>query len=89
MGLIDLLTKGKTSLSLDGVTPEINPGATQQSKLHADGGQPSYSLNGANRPQVNSAYTEYNDGVNNILPQPSQLDLNGATPKQYINNLPK
>jgi len=90
MGLLTKLTTDGSPYSYgDGTTPNTNPGATQQSKLHADGGQPSYSLNGANFSTVNTAFQQYNDGVNNILPQPSQLDLNGQTPPQYINNLPQ
>ena len=46
-------------------------------------------MNGANAQTVNAAYVAYNDGFNNSLPQPSQLDLNGATPSQYLNNLPQ
>jgi len=90
MGLLNMLTTNGTPLSINnGVTPSINPGATQQSKLHADGNAPSYSMNGANAQTVNAAYTAYNDGVTNALPQPSQLDLNGVTPSQYLNNLPQ
>jgi len=95
MGLLDLLTKTGTPFSTgNGTTPSINPGATKQSKLHADGNQASYSLNGANAPAVNKAYVEYNDGYNNALPQPSQLDLNGQKPVvagklPYLDNLPK
>jgi len=85
-----MLTTNGTPLSINnGVTPSINPGATQQSKLHADGNAPSYSMNGANAQTVNAAYVAYNDGYNNALPQPSQLDLNGVTPSQYLNNLPQ
>ncbi len=85
-----MLTTAGTKLSLkNGATPPINPGATKQSKLHADGISPSYSMNGANAQSVNAAYVAYNDGFNNSLPQPSQLDLNGATPSQYLNNLPQ
>ena len=91
MGLLDKLTiQGSTYSYGNGDTPTVNPGATQQSKLHAGGaGQPGYSLNGADFATVNSAFQQYNDGINNILPQPSQLDLNGQTPTQYINNLPQ
>lgn len=93
MGLLDKLTKqGSTNLSIyDGATPKVNPGATKQSKLHAFGNTPGYSLNGAYTPDVTTAYTEYNDGYNNALPQPSQLDRNGViVPSQkYLNNLPK
>lgn len=90
MGLLDKLTlQGGSPLSYgNGTTLPINPLATQQSKLHADGNQPGYSLDGANFSTVNSNFQSYNDGVNNILPQPSQLDLDGVTPTQYINNLP-
>lgn len=93
MGLLDKLTKqGGTNLSIyDGATPKVNPGATKQSKLHALGNTPGYSLNGAYTPDVTAAYTEYNDGYNNALPQPSQLDRNGNIPanQKYLNNLPK
>ena len=90
MGLLNMLTSNGTPLSINnGTTPSINPGATKQSKLHADGILPSYSMNGANAQAVNAAYVAYNDGFNNSLPQPSQLDLNGATPSQYLNNLPQ
>jgi len=90
MGLKNMLQNTGTPLSYgNGATPTPNPGATQQSKLHADGNLASYSLNGANAASVNAAYVAYNDGYNNALPQPSQLDLNGVTPPQYINNLPQ
>ena len=93
MGLLDKLTnQGGTNLSIyDGATPKVNPGATKQSKLHAFGNTPGYSLNGAYTSDVTAAYTEYNDGYNNALPQPSQLDKNGNIPanEKYLNNLPK
>jgi hypothetical protein len=90
MGLLNMLTTAGTPLSINnGATPSINPGATKQSKLHADGILPSYSMNGANVRDVRAAYVAYNDGYNNSLPQPSQLDLNGAIPSQYLNNLPQ
>ena len=93
MGLLDKLTnQGGTNLSIyDGATPKVNPGATKQSKLHAFGNTPGYSLNGAYTSDVTAAYTEYNDGYNNALPQPSQLDKNGNIPanQKYLNNLPK
>ena len=90
MGLKDLLkTKGSSLTAYDGTTPPTNPGATKSSKLHADGGTPSYSLNGSNFSSVNTAYNRYLDGVLNYLPQPSQLDLDGKTPSKYLDNLPK
>ena len=87
-----LTNQGGSSLSAyDGVTPPINPLATQQSKLHADGTQASYSVNGTNVSIVNPQYQSYLDGVPNNLPQPSVLDRNNGNvpPSQYyLNNLP-
>ena len=94
MGLLDMLTnQGGSSLSAyDGATPPTNPLATQQSKLHADGTQASYSVNGTNVSVVNPHYQSYLDGVPNNIPQPSVLDRdNGNVPanKHYLNNLPQ
>ena len=93
MGLLNKLTKqGGTKLSpYDGATPSVNPGATKQSKLHAFGNTAGYSINGAFASDVNNAYVQYNDGYNNALPQPSQLDRNGviAPSQKYLNNLPR
>lgn len=90
MGLLDKLTvQGSTYSNSNGLTPPTNPGATSLSKLHTDGNLPGYSVDGSNFADVNTAFQAYDDGVNNILPQPSNLDLNGATPSQYINNLPQ
>ena len=89
MGLLNLLTGQGSVLSYgNGQTPAVNQGATQQSKLHADGNQPGYSLNGSAASIVTTDYTAYNDGYNNALPQPSQLDLNGKTPSKYLDNPP-
>jgi len=89
MGLLTkLTTEGSTYSSFDGGTPTTNPLATQQSKLHADGNQPGYSLDGANTNAITSEYNAYNDGVGNQIPIPSQLELNCTTPCQYLNNLP-
>jgi hypothetical protein len=89
MGLLDKLITAGSPLSYgSGITPTVNPGATQLSKLHADGNQPGYSLNGSDFSTVNTAFQAYNDGVINILPLPSQLDLNGATPPKYTDSLP-
>lgn len=90
MGIKDLLTnRGSNLTAYNGKTPPTNPGATSLSKLHADGSDPSYSLNGNNFSEVNTAYNEYLDGTLNSLPRPSQLDLNGKTPSKYLDNLPK
>jgi len=89
MGILTTLTtQGSAYTSYNGATPSTNPLATQQSKLHSDGNQPGYSLNGANANQVTSDYNAYNDGVGNQIPLPSLLDINGITPTQYLNNLP-
>ena len=84
MGLLDkLTTQGSTFSYGNGQTPTVNPGATQQSKLHADGATPGYSISGDDFGDVNSAYQSYNDGIGNILPMPSLLDLDGQTPSSY------
>ena len=89
MGLLDkLTTQGSNLTPYDGATPKINPLTTKQSQLHADGNQPGYSLNGSAASIVTAEYTAYNDGYNNALPQPSQLDLNGKTPSKYLDNPP-
>lgn len=81
MGLIDtLLNQGSPYSYGNGTTPPTNQGATQFSRLHARGNLPGYSLSGDYFSTVNSAYQAYNDGVGNILPQPSLLDINGAKP---------
>lgn len=81
MGLKDLLsTLGSPYSYGNGTTPNINPGATQQSELHAISNQPGYSIDGAAFTTVNSAYQQYNDGYQNGLPQPSLLDLHGTIP---------
>ncbi len=81
MGLLDKLTgQGSVYSYGNGQTPSTNVGATQQSKLHANGNLPGYSLNGSEFGDVNDAYQAYNDGITNFLPQPSLLDINGTTP---------
>jgi hypothetical protein len=100
MGLLDKLTTDGSPYSYqNGGTPPINPGATQQSKLHANGNAPGYSLDGSEFSEVNSAFQSYNDGYSNVLPQPSLLDLNGRRPAfssvagstqrlPYLDNIP-
>lgn len=80
MGLLDKFKTTGTGFSRYGAnTPPVNPGATKESKLHAYGNQPGYSLNGGFTPEVRDAYAAYNDGYNNALPQPSNLDLYGKS----------
>ena len=87
--LLDLNAVGGTSLTAyHGTTPQINPLATKQSKLHAFGNEAGYSVNGNFANTVSVNFTAYNDGYNNALPQPSQLDLNGKTPSKYLDNPP-
>jgi hypothetical protein len=89
MGLLDKFKTQGTGLSKYGAnTPPVNPGATKESKLHAYGETPGYSLNGSYASEVTDAYVAYNDGYNNALPQPSQLDLNINKVTKYLNNMP-
>lgn len=90
MGIRTMLTMQGSPLSYNnGQTPAINRLATTLSTMHVDGNQPGYSLSGRTFTGTNNAFQRYHDGTANILPQPSQLDLNGLTPVQYINHLPK
>lgn len=52
------------------------------------GGKTPQKREGAN----NNSKLHFNSSINNnpeITQEPSKLDLNGQTPKQYVNNLPK
>lgn len=90
MGLLTKLQNQGSPLSTgNGATPSVNVGATKQSSLHADGNQAGYSLDGSNTVAVRTAFNLYNDGLNNNLPQPSQLDLNGKNPTTYLSNPPQ
>jgi hypothetical protein len=83
MGLLDKVIKGDSLLtSYNGNTPATNPLTTGQSKLLYP-----YSVNGADKSDVNDAYQSYLDGANNPLPNPSQLVKTG-TPTKYLDNLP-
>jgi hypothetical protein len=85
MGLLDKLTgQGSTLSKYGGATPSINPLALKSSNL-----QGNYSLDGSDASIVAAAYAQYEDGVLNPIPQPSQLDLNGATPPKYLDNPPR
>ena len=68
MSLLNKLTQQGSVLSANNGGPiATNPLATKQSKLHADGSNPGYSLNGANASQVNNAYQEYVHLLHNII----------------------
>ena len=83
MGLLDKVINGDSLLtSYNGNTPPTNPLTTGQSKLLYP-----YSVNGADRSDVNDAYQSYLDGANNPLPNPSQLAPSGKSAK-YLDNIP-
>jgi hypothetical protein len=86
MGLLNKFTQQGTNLSPnDNRIPgqASNVGATKQSKLHAYGDTPGYSLDGSYYPDVHASDVMYDNGVVSPLPMPSQLDLNGASPVGY------
>jgi hypothetical protein len=88
MGLLDRLRKqGSNQSKYGGNTPPVNPLATKESKMHAFGEAPGYSLNGAFNSTVTRDYNKYDDGTLNTLPQPSNLDI--KTPAQkYVDVKP-
>jgi hypothetical protein len=82
MGIEDILkTNGSLYTAYDGATPSINPLATKTSELHAKPtGKAGYSLDGTDKTKVQGQYDGYADGVLDILPAPSTLDVNGLVP---------
>ena len=91
MGLLTKLTTDGSNLSInDGLTPNVNPLTLKTSTLHSNGDpNQSYSLNGSNANIVGNLVSQYQDGITNPLKLPSNLDLQGFTPSQYLNNLPE
>ena len=91
MGLLTKLTTNGSNLSInDGLTPNVNPLTLKTSTLHSNGNpNQSYSLNGSNANIVGNLVSQYQDGITNPLKLPSNLDLQGFTPSQYLNNLPE
>ena len=87
MGLLTKLTTDGSNLSInDGLTPAINPLTTPGNSIHSTGiVTNSYSLNGSNVNAIGALVAQYEDGINNPLPQPSNLDLNGLTPTGPLN----
>lgn len=86
MGILNKYYDQDTNFApYDGRTPgQVNhDGATKQSKLHAYGTNPGYSLDGAYELDVRKYDAAYDNGGAIIVPRPSQLDLNGATPTGY------
>ena len=68
MALIDKLqNEGSTLTNLNGATPQISVGATDQSKLHDQ-----YSLTG--NPSLSNMFFQ------STLPNPANLDLSGQAP---------
>jgi hypothetical protein len=91
MSLKNRLEKTGTPLSItkNGSTPAINSLATKNSRLHASGNQPGWSLLGYDYGLVNPAYLSYADGVDNALPRPTKLlRKDFINIPQYINNTP-
>lgn len=93
MGILQRLTSqtGGSPYSINnGATPNLIA-STPQSMLHGTfDGRPGYSTNGAFETEVNQQWQAYNDGMNNPLPRPSQLDMNTNTPPSYESTfLPK
>lgn len=83
MGLLDKLTKDGSRYSIaNGGSVDVNPLSTKTSNLMT------YSLDGSNASQVNASYQQYVDGTPNTLPKPSELDLDGKTPKSYASKGP-
>lgn len=83
MGLLDKLTKEGSQYSIaNGGKVDINPLSTKTSDLMT------YSLDGSNASKVNASYQQYVDGTPNTLPKPSELDLDGKTPKSYASTGP-
>jgi hypothetical protein len=87
MGLLTKLQTDGSTLSInDGLTPAINPLTTPGNSIHSTGiVTNSYSLNGSNVNAIGALVAQYEDGINNPLPQPSNLDLNGLTPTGPLN----
>lgn len=92
MGILDLYTNFNggqgSAYNYDDVSNTTEPsllGSTQQSKLHANGIQPGYSLNGSDSSEVTSMNNAYNNGGAITLSNPSNLDLDGAQPTPYSN----
>ena len=87
MGLLTKLTTNGSNLSInDGLTPATNPLTTPGNSIHSTGiVNNSYSLNGSNVNAIGAFVAQYEDGINNPLPQPSNLDLNGLTPTGPLN----
>ena len=87
MGILKKLTTDGSTLSInDGLTPSTNPLTTPGNSIHSTGiVNNSYSLNGSNVNAIGAFVAQYEDGINNPLPQPSNLDLNGLIPVGPLN----
>ena len=86
MGILTKLQTDGSTLSInDGGTPMTNPLVVENS-IHSNGtiGN-SYSLNGSNANAIGALVAQYEDGKNDLLPPPSNLDLNGLTPTGPLN----
>jgi hypothetical protein len=83
-GILDLLNNGGSELSkYNGGTPDFI-GSTVGSKLHGtQDGDFGYSTAGYYFDEVNQEWQLYNDGMNNPLPSPSELDKGTVSPTKY------
>lgn len=92
MGILDLYSNFNgnqgSSYDYDAVSATTQPsllGSTKQSKLHSNGSQPGYSLDGSDYNGVNAMNGSYNNEAT-PLPPPTILDLNGAQPSPPYTN---
>lgn len=93
MGILQRLISqtGGSEFSINNGATPTSIASTTDSKLHGTfDGQPGYSTNGAFEAEVTQQWNEYNDGMTNALPRPSDLDMNTNTPPSYESTfLPK
>ena len=92
--LLNILAEDGSPLSLNGVTPAVNPQAIigNPTSIHSNGFiDESFSLNGSDQNTALNIWNAYDDGnTSNPLPAPSQLDIaNGGYPFQYKSDLPE
>jgi len=77
-----LQNQGSNLTKWNGTNPSVNVGATNQSLLHADGGNEEYgySTSGQYFGAVNASSNAYDNGSPGTfpLPQPSNLDMAGG-----------
>lgn len=83
--------KGMSEIDLDGATPEKRAGAFNTSQIHAQGkpGEEAIGFGRINNEFIASKPSEaYNLGYKKTKGM-SEVDLDGATPPKYSDNLPR